>query len=73
MGIVLVFRIVNVSQHPLRTSALIALLTLKYSSTAAGVTIIVLAGIVPPFNVMANEIDPTVSPVGIATFAPKST
>jgi hypothetical protein len=73
IGIVLVFLIVKVSQHPLRTNALIALLTLKYSSTAAGVTIIVEDGIVAPPNVIAKEIAPTVSPVGIAILAPKST
>jgi hypothetical protein len=45
--------------------------TLKNSSTAAGVTIIVEEGIVVPLTAMATLICPTVSPVGTAIFAPK--
>ena len=73
IGCVLVLRTDKDSQQPEKIAALIALLTLKNSSTAAGVTIIVLAGSVAPSIVMATEIAPTVPPVGIAIFAPKST
>ena len=64
-------RIERDSQQPPNTAALIALLTLKNCSTAAGVTIIVLEGKVAPSIVTAKEIAPTVPPVGIAIFAPK--
>ena len=48
IGCSLVLLTVTVSQHPRHTLAFIALLTLKNSSTAAGVTRIVEAGIVVP-------------------------
>ena len=46
--------------------------TLKYSSTAAGVTTIELEGRVEPSIEIASEIDSTVPPVGMEIFAPKS-
>ena len=67
------FLTVTVSQHPLHISTFIARDTLKNSSTAAGVTVIVLDGRVEPSIVIASEIAPTVPPVGTAIFAPKST
>jgi hypothetical protein len=72
IGCSLVFLTDTDSQHPFQISALIALLTLKYSSTAAGVTVMLLAGIVAPSIVIAREISSTVPPVGTEILAPKS-
>ena len=60
-------------QHPLGTSMNIEEYTLKNSSTAAGVTVIVVAGIASPSIAIANDTGPTVSPVGTAALAPKET
>jgi hypothetical protein len=49
----------------------VSLDTLKNSSTAAGVTVIVVPARVLPSIAIATEIGPTASPVGIAMFAPK--
>ena len=68
-----VFRIENDSQHPAQIWTLVALDTLNNSSTAAGVAIICVDGIVAPSMERATEMAPTVSPVGTAMFAPKST
>jgi hypothetical protein len=73
IGISEVFLIDTLSQHPFQIPTLIALETLKNYSTAAGVTSISEPGIVVPSTVIATEIAPTVSPVGTAMFAPKST
>jgi hypothetical protein len=62
-----------VKQHPRGTSIKMEEETLKNSSTAAGVTIIVVEGIASPFKAIANEIGPTVPPVGTAILAPKVT
>jgi hypothetical protein len=69
---VLVFVTENVSQHPFQIGILIRVLILLNSSTAAGVEIIVLEGMVVPSNAKATEIGPTVSPVGTAMLAPNS-
>jgi hypothetical protein len=60
-----------VMQHPFGTSTKIAENTLKNCSTAAGVTVIVVACTASPSIAKAKEMGPTVSPVGTAMFPPK--
>ena len=67
------FFTLSVMQQPFGTSINIEPKTLKYSSTAAGVTIIVLEAMPSPSRASANSIGPTVPPVGIAILPPKVT
>jgi hypothetical protein len=62
-----------VVQHPRGESTNTLELTLKNCSTAAGVTVIVVAGTGSPSIATAREIGPTVSPVGTAILPPKDT
>lgn len=57
-----------VTQHPFGTLIVAKDATLKYSSTAAGVTIALLDAILSPEIATAILIAPTVSPVGTAHF-----
>jgi hypothetical protein len=68
-----VFVTLTFKQQPRGTSINTEDLTLKYYSTAAGVTIMVVAGTASPLMAIAKEIGPTVPPVGTAIFPPKVT
>jgi hypothetical protein len=73
IGILDVFLTVSVWQQFLQMGTIVALLTLKNSSTATGGTIIVVSVRVTPSRARATEIGPTVSPSGTAMLAPKLT
>jgi hypothetical protein len=55
-------------QHPFGTVTSAVLVTLPYSSTAAGVMIALLVGLLSPFTVIATAIGATVPPSGMAIF-----
>ena len=55
-------------QHPRGTVTIAVLVTLLYSSTAAGVTIALLVVLASPLTAIATAIGPTVPPVGTAIF-----
>lgn len=63
-----VFSTETLKQHPFGTVIIAVLVTLKYSSTAAGVTIALLVRIGSPSIVRETAIGPTVPPVGTAIF-----
>lgn len=63
----------TLKQQPLGTVTIAVLVTLLYSSTAAGVTIARKVGRDSPFTAIATAIGPTVPPSGIAIFPLKVT
>jgi hypothetical protein len=60
-------------QHPRGTVTIAVLVTLLYSSTAAGVTIALLVVLASPLTATATAIGPTVPPSGTAMFPLKVT